>query len=155
MYRLGIDPGLQGALALIDNDFQIVNLGDMPLMAMGKKGKKQVNAAELAKIISLWLQNRDIVMAIIEYVSAQPGQGVSAMFNFGKSCGVIEGVVGTLRIPMVLVTPQTWKKRAGLSGKPKDTARTLAQQLYPGADLAQKKDIGRADALLIARYGLK
>jgi crossover junction endodeoxyribonuclease RuvC len=124
-------------------------------MAMGKH-KHQINTAELAKIIMNWKIKSDTgLTAYLEYVSAQPGQGVSSMFNFGKSCGVVEGILGALQIPMILVTSQTWKKRAGLQGKPKDAARTLAQQLYPGADLSRKKDIGRADSILIARFGLK
>ena len=82
-----------------------------------------------------------------------PGQGVASMFNFGMGYGIIQGVVSALGIPYELVTPQSWKKRAGLIGKDKDNARTMAQQLYPDAPLGRKKDIGRADALLIARFG--
>jgi crossover junction endodeoxyribonuclease RuvC len=79
------------------------------------------------------------------------------MFSFGCSFGVILGVLAALSIPLVLVRPQAWKKRAGLPGKRenKDAARTLAQQLYPLAELGRKKDIGRADAILIARFGAK
>ena len=83
-----------------------------------------------------------------------PGQGVSSMFGFGVSYGILQGVIASLGIPSVLVTPQRWKKAAGLMGKPKDYARTLAQRLYPAAELSRKKDIGRADAILIARYGI-
>jgi crossover junction endodeoxyribonuclease RuvC len=155
-YRMGIDPGLEGAIACIDENDSVAFLFDMPVMAMGKN-KKQVNAAELGKQLIHWQRyiGTDNLVAYMEYISARPGQGVSSMFNFGKSCGIVQGILGALQIPVVFVTPVTWKKRANLSGKPKDMARTLAQQLYPGADLARKKDIGRADALLIARHGLK
>jgi len=84
-----------------------------------------------------------------------PGQGVSSVFSFGKSAGIIEGILAAEKIPMVLVTPQKWKKRAGIIGKEKDAARTLALQLYPqiASHLDRKKDVGRADALLIAHFG--
>jgi crossover junction endodeoxyribonuclease RuvC len=77
------------------------------------------------------------------------------MFAFGESFGVIRGVVSALGMPLELVTPATWKRRFGLIGAEKDAARTKATELYPGIILARKKDVGRADALLIARYGLE
>lgn len=132
----------------------MVEVIDMPVMAMGKT-KKQVNAAELGKILMVW--KKDYYppgpTAYLEQVSAFPGQGVTSMFSFGMSYGVLQGVCGALQIPVVLVTPQAWKRRAGLIGKPKDMARTIAQRLYPSADLARKKDIGKAEAILIARFG--
>lgn len=146
---IGIDPGNTGAIALLDGD-SFVDVIDMPLMANGKK--QQVNAVELAKICSDFVA-RGAHSAIVERVGAMPGQGVSSMFNFGMGFGAIQGVLSALQIPYRLVTPQKWKKAAGLVGKEKDNARTLAQQLYPAAPLGRKKDIGRADAILIARFG--
>lgn len=149
--KIGIDPGISGALALLEEDGTISDYVDMPVMAlMGKRN--QVNAAELGKIIKLWT-NGISCTAYLERVSAMPGQGVSSMFGFGVSYGIVQGVLAALGIPVVMVTPQCWKKRAGLTGKPKDMARTLAQQLYPLAELSRKRDIGRADAILIARFG--
>jgi crossover junction endodeoxyribonuclease RuvC len=146
--KVGIDPGLSGAVAILDDENNLWAVFDMPIM-QASKTKRQVNPADLARIIK---ENcPDIV--IIEAVHAMKGQGVSSMFNFGKSAGVVEGVCAALGIPMMFVTPQKWKKRAGLIGKDKDMARTKAIQLYPDAPLARKKDIGRADAILIARYG--
>jgi len=157
-YKLGIDPGISGALALLNENNTLVDLADMPVMRLGKN-KQQVNAAELAKIISLCQGNiiREVATleAYLELVSAMPKQGVTSMFNFGVSLGVIEGVLAALSIPVYMVTPASWKKRAGLTGKDKEAARTLAQQLYPAAELGMKKHIGRADAILIARYGGK
>ena len=147
---IGIDPGNTGAIAFLTDDFAFIGVHDMPLMANGKK--QQVNAVELSKVIAMPLEDTHI---IIEKVGAMPGQGVSSMFNFGMGYGVIQGVAAAMRIPYTLCTPQQWKKAAGLIGKDKDNARTLAQQLYPEASLARKKDIGRADAILIARYGKK
>ena len=152
MKRIGVDPGLQGALALLNDNLELIEVVDMPVMAMGKH-KNQVNSAELGKLLSRWHSQKGAVTVYLEAVHSMPGQGVSACFNFGDSFGCIRGVCGALQIPIVLVTPQSWKKRAGLLNKPKDYARTLAQQLYPSAELGRKKDIGRADAILIARYG--
>jgi crossover junction endodeoxyribonuclease RuvC len=156
--RIGIDVGNTGALALLNDKSNVVALVDMPIMALGKN-KHQVNAVELARTIERWTTTFTTpylpITVFVEDVHTMPNQGVASSGNFMFGKGVIVGVVATLRLPMILVTPQSWKKRAGLIGKDKDYARTLAQQLYPTADLGRKKDIGRADALLIARYGLK
>lgn len=145
---IGIDPGNTGAIAVLGEDGILHEVHDMPLMANGKK--QQVNPSELRRILDLQFEGTPKV--IIEKVSAMPGQGVSSMFNFGMGFGVLQGVVAGLGFPLYLVTPQAWKKHFNLIGKDKDNARTVAQQLYPDAPLGRKKDIGRADAILIARY---
>jgi crossover junction endodeoxyribonuclease RuvC len=149
--KIGIDPGLSGALALLQDDNRIEDMLDMPVMA-GTGKRQQVNAAQLSKVLRLW-KDGETVTAYLEQVAAMPRQGVSSMFGFGVSYGIVQGVLSTLGIPVILVTPQRWKKAAGLIGKDKDFARTLAQRLYPMAELGRKKDIGRADAILIARFG--
>lgn len=149
--KIGVDPGLDGAIAWLNDGCMFIKVVDMPSMATGT-GRRQVNGAELARIIRNG-GNNDNVTVYLERVNAMPGQGVSSMFSFGMSFGIVLGVIAALEYPVELVTPQVWKKRAGLSGKDKDYARTLAQQLYPGAELGRKKDIGRADAILIARFG--
>ena len=164
---IGIDPGLDGAIAWLKDDLAYIDVVDMPTMA-GTGARRQVNAAELAKILranKYWEtpipgeENRwnkftqPVSVVYLEQVSARPGQGVSSMFSFGDSYGQVKGVIGCLGLPLILVTPQAWKKRAGIIHRDKDAARTMAQQLYPGAALGRKKDIGRADALLIARFG--
>ena len=130
--------------------FRSIEVLDMPTMLLTGK-KQQVNASALAKMLT----DTGDGTAYLEQVHAMPGQGVSSMFNFGMGFGIIKGVLGALQIPMVLVSPATWKKRAGLQGKEKDACRTLMQQLYPSAPLGRKKDIGRADAIAIARFGEK
>lgn len=145
---IGIDPGNTGALAALYPS-GTVEVHDMPTMANGKK--QQVNAAAVAEILSEWSRRGSLV--VVEKVAAMPGQGVTSMFNFGMGYGVIQGVVAATGLPMRLVTPQSWKKPFGLIGKDKDMARTIAQQLYPNESLSRKKDIGRADAILIATYG--
>lgn len=160
-FCLGIDPGLSGALALLDPHGKLVDVQDMPTMIRGSgKGrtKHQVNASALSKIIRFMscaasVSERMPISAVVEHVSAMPGQGVSSMFSMGDSFGVIRGVLAALEIPMETVHPRRWKKQARLLGAEKDAARTVASQLYPQADLSRKKDIGRADAILIARTG--
>jgi len=147
---IGIDPGISGALALLDDDGQLVDVKDMPIMA-GTGKRQQINGAELSKM--LISMSHDVSGAYLEHVSAMPKQGVSSMFSFGMSYGIVLGILAALQIPVLLVTPRAWKKRAGLEKKEKDACRTLMQQLYPAAPLGRKKDIGRADAIAIARFG--
>jgi len=152
---IGIDPGVTGAIAFLRPDLTLVSVEDMPTMLLTGK-KQQVNGAALTALLNKLLQlapGSGDTTAYLERVSAMPRQGVSSMFNFGTGYGVIQGVLAALHIPTVLVSPAQWKKRAGLRGKEKDAGRTLAQQLYPEAPLGRKKDIGRADAILIARFG--
>ncbi|MDD5397527.1 MAG: crossover junction endodeoxyribonuclease [Dehalococcoidia bacterium] len=152
-YVIGIDPGLEGAIVLL-RDNQLKEVADMPTMAAGKH-KRQVNAAQVRDILQGYVESADHekIEIHLEQVSARPGQGVTSMFNFGVSYGIILGVAAALLIPVILCPAAKWKKRIGLLGSDKDMARTKAQMLYPDADLALKKDIGRADAILIARYG--
>ncbi|MFH1031104.1 MAG: hypothetical protein V1767_00835 [Chloroflexota bacterium] len=149
--KCGIDPGIFGAIAFLDDSNNFIKVVDMPVMTIGKS-KHQVNAAELAKIIDSC--SGEGATAYLESVSAMPGQGVTGVFSFGCSFGIVLGVLGALKIPVVLVTPVSWKRRAGLIGKEKDMARTLAIRLYPEAELSRKKDIGRADAICIARFSV-
>ena len=154
MILIGIDPGVSGAIAFLNDDLGLRHVFDMPVMALSGK-KQQVNPAELGKLFRVWLCDVPVenTTAYVERVAAMPPQGVASSFNFGVSYGIVKGVLGALQIPMVLVSPAVWKRRAGLTGKPKDASRTLAQQLYPAAPLGRKKDVGRADSILIARFG--
>jgi len=154
--RIGIDPGVSGAVAFLSDRLELLEVVDMPTMTNGKK--QQINPYELRTLISLRLvkfvpKGIELEKAYLEQVSAMPKQGVSSTFGFGVSFGIIQGVLAGLSLPVVLVTPAVWKRRAKLIGKEKDQARTLAQRLYPSAELGRKKDIGRADAILIARFG--
>lgn len=161
---IGIDPGNTGALALLEDNGDLIEVVEMPTMAHGTKN--QVNPTELANIIGEWQSMAHMndlpITAFVEKVHAMPRRdkngneikmGGASSFSFGMGFGVIQGVLATLKIPMMLTTPQSWKKFHNLLGKDKDNARTLAQQLYPTASLAMKKDIGKADAILIGRAG--
>ena len=132
---------------------------DMPVMEKTHGKGQQVNAAILADNIrhcQAIAEGKSCgLKAYVEQVSAMPGNGVTAMFSFGESFGIIKGVLGTLSISTKYARPTQWKKRAGLQGKPKDAARALVIQQHPeiAGQLTRKKDCGRADAILIARFG--
>lgn len=153
---IGIDPGLTGAIALV-NDGDIVLLWDMPVAEKTYGRGKQVDAYGLADCVreaanTAIYQYTKTLTAHVERVSSMPKEGVTSAFSFGHSTGVIDGVLGALLIPVVYMTPQKWKQHHGLIGKPKDASRTLVIQQYPHRldKFARKKDVGRADAVLIA-----
>ena len=155
MYKIGVNCGITGAIALLQDD-NFVTVEDMPLFRMGKH--RQINAAELAELLETWQSaihgdNADNnYMVYVEEVSAMPGQDVTGVFNFGTSYGIILGCLGALKMPFTMVRPQGWKKRAGLINYENVRVRTLAEQFYPGAPLSRKKDMGRAVAILIAKF---
>jgi len=157
MVIFGVDPGVNGALCILMNK-DIVEVHDMPTMIEGKKNKKQLNGPYLAKIIKGFLQDKKFkdeeFVLIVEQVSAMPGQGVTSMFNFGQSYGVIKGICSALLLPIYFVRPTKWKKHYNLINTNKDASRTKAIELYPGisAQLSRKKDLNKADSILIARY---
>ena len=154
MIILGIDPGLSGALALYDTSEQTVEVFDMPVLELVRNGKKkgEVSAQALANLLA----GRGVKAAYLERVNAMPGQGVTSVFSFGRSTGIVEGILAAYDIPTTLVTPQAWQKAVGQRAG-KDGSRERAMQLFPAqADLFQrKKDDGRSDAALIAYYGAK
>lgn len=151
---IGCDPGQTGCLALLA-DGEPSGFIDMPTMPR-KAGGFEVNAASLAAKVRGCMQKHPgaHVLAVVEQVSAMKGQGVSSMFRFGQSDGVLRGVLGALGIGYVEVHPQSWKRHFGLWGTEKDAARSLAIRRFPSVadELARKKDIGRADALLLALW---
>ena len=150
---LGFDPGQTGAVAAFDGE-RIEAVLDMPTMPRLHGTGHQVDPYTLPTAL-LDLRHGRNASAVLEAVSAMPGQGVSSTFRFGESVGVVLGVLGALQVPVRMVTPTRWKRAAGLLGRDKDAARTLAIQLHPEVadQLARKKDTGRADAVGIARFG--
>jgi len=153
MIIIGIDPGISGAISVLENK-KIIEIHDTPTMIDGKKNKKQINGAQVANIIkSIANGNKEIVIAV-EHVNAMPGQGVTSMFNFGQSFGVIKGICAALSLPIYFIRPAKWKKHFNLINTNKDASRTKAIELYPknSNELSRKKDSNRADAILIARF---
>jgi crossover junction endodeoxyribonuclease RuvC len=130
---------------VILEDTQPIEWMRMPTYMVGKSNR--VNGAAVASFIS------KIDRAVIELVHAMPGQGVTSMFTFGHACGTVFGVLAALEIPVSGITPQEWKKRAGLIGKDKDAARSKALELWPHWRVLDKKGEGQAmaDAALMAR----
>lgn len=150
---IGIDPGCSGAIVVLrDNGEYIAHL-EMPTLQEGKSNR--VNAAAIAAFLKEYTYGQPPMHAFIEKVGAMPGQGVTSMFTFGDACGVVRGVVAGAGIPYTMITPQAWKKSAGLIGSDKDAARSRAIQLYPDLRVLDQKGKGQAvaDALLIARHG--
>jgi crossover junction endodeoxyribonuclease RuvC len=153
MIIIGIDPGLSGGIAVLDNN-RVLELFDMPVMADGKKNKKQLNSALLAKLIKESTSNNSESAVIVEQVNAMPGQGVTSMFNFGQTFGAIKGICATLELPIFFVRPSKWKKHFELINSSKDASRTKAIEMYPhlAEKLSKKKDVNKSDAILIARF---
>jgi|TARA_A200000113_G_C8805133_1_gene335413 crossover junction endodeoxyribonuclease RuvC len=151
----GIDPGVSGALSIYENK-KLKEVIDMPTMSEGKKNKKQINAAQLSLEIKQRINGSSETAVVIEHVTAMPGQGVTSMFNFGQSFGVIKGICSALTLPIYFVRPVKWKKHFNLIGSSKDASRTKAIELFPSFsnDMAKKKDANKADAILIGRYFL-
>ena len=155
MLIIGIDPGISGSICFL-KDGKILNVIEMPTMTEGKKNKKQVNGSQIYNEILNVI--RDIekkeIKVIIEQVSAMPGQGVTSMFNFGQSFGILKGICSGMQLPMYFVRPAKWKKYFNLLNSGKDASRTKAIEIFPyfSSNLAKKKDSNKADAILIANY---
>ncbi len=147
MRVIGIDPGASGALVMLENGVPIEWM-EMPAVKVGSTTR--VNPSAVAEFLS----SVDVTHVYVEAVHSMPKQGVASSFNFGHNVGTIMGVLGALYIPHTLVTPQAWKKAAGLIGTDKDAARARAIQLWPTWRELDKKAKGQAlaDAALIAKY---
>ena len=153
MKIIGIDPGLSGAIAVME-DNKVLHLFDIPVMSEGKKNKRQLNSALLVSLLKENIVSHEEVAVVVEQVNAMPGQGVTSMFNFGQTFGAIKGVCAALDLPIFFVRPSKWKKHFELINSSKDSSRTKAIEMYPklSNQLTKKKDVNKSDAILIARY---
>ena len=155
MFIIGVDPGISGAICFFENG-KIIEIIDMPIMNDGKKNKKQVNGAQIYNEIYKQIKNipKHEINVVLEQVSAMPGQGVTSMFNFGQSFGVIKGICAAMRLPLHFVRPAKWKKYFNLINSEKDASRTKVIEMFPkiSEKLSRKKDNNKADAILIAQY---
>ena len=155
MLIIGIDPGISGSICFFE-DGKILDVLEMPTMTDGKKNKKQVNGAQIYNEISTKIRaiEKQNLRVIIEQVSAMPGQGVTSMFNFGQSFGILKGICSAMQLPMYFVRPAKWKKYFGLIKSEKDASRTKAIEMFPyfSSQLSKKKDSNKADAILIASF---
>jgi crossover junction endodeoxyribonuclease RuvC len=155
MLVIGIDPGISGSICFF-NEGKIIDVVEMPTMTEGKKNKKQVNGAQIFNEISERIKKLDKrnIKIVIEQVSAMPGQGVTSMFNFGQSYGILKGICSAMQLPMYFVRPAKWKKYFNLINSEKDASRTRAIEIFPyfSSQLSRKKDSNKADAILIASF---
>ena len=155
MLIIGIDPGISGSICFLQ-DGKIVDVVEMPTMTEGKKNKKQVNGSQIVNEISEKIKELDKreIKVVIEQVSAMPGQGVTSMFNFGQSFGILKGICSSMQLPMYFVRPAKWKKYFNLINSEKDASRTRAIEIFPyfSNQLSRKKDSNKADAILIASF---
>ncbi len=155
MLILGVDPGITGALALLDPQGRVEMAEDLPsLQRGGGRGRvrREVDPAGLAHLLRPHAAH--IRLALVEAVASRPGQGVASVFSLGHSLGAIHGVLGALGVPVHPIAPSVWKKALGL-GADKEEARAMAARLFPMIPLHRKADHNMAEALLIARYGLR
>ena len=157
MLIIGIDPGISGSICFFQGG-KIIDVVEMPTMTEGKKNKKQVNGSQIFNEISEKIKKLDLdkeeIKVVIEQVSAMPGQGVTSMFNFGQSFGILKGICSAMQLPMYFVRPAKWKKYFNLINSEKDASRTRAIEIFPyfSGQLSRKKDSNKADAILIASF---
>tara|TARA_B100002003_G_scaffold192295_1_gene181513 strand:+ start:87 stop:581 length:495 start_codon:yes stop_codon:yes gene_type:complete len=155
MLIIGIDPGISGAICFFENG-EVKEILDMPNMADGKKNKRQINGPQIYNEISKRIINisKKEVVVVIEQVAAMPGQGVTSMFNFGQSFGVLKGICSAMQLSMHFVRPTKWKKYFNLIKTEKDASRTKVIEIFPyiSSQLSRKKDSNKADAILIASF---
>ena len=155
MLIIGIDPGINGAICFFENG-EVKEILDMPNMAEGKKNKRQIYGPQIYNEISKRIINisKKEVVVVIEQVAAMPGQGVTSMFNFGQSFGVLKGICSAMQLSMHFVRPAKWKKYFNLINTEKDSSRTKVIEIFPyiSSQLSRKKDSNKADAILIASF---
>ena len=155
MLIIGMDPGISGAICFFENG-EVKEIIDMPNMADGKKNKRQINGPQVYNEILSRIKNtpKKEIVVVIEQVSAMPGQGVTSMFNFGQSFGVLKGICSAMQLSMRFIRPAKWKKYFGLIKTEKDASRTKVIEIFPyiSSQLSRKKDSNKADAILIASF---
>jgi crossover junction endodeoxyribonuclease RuvC len=154
MRILGIDPGIHGGLAIVDINSgaaaQLIDAIDIPVV--GVAAKERVDATAMRG----WVLGHSPAHALIERAQAMPKQGASSGFKYGRAVGAIEAVIVCCEVPMTIIEPTAWKKFHGLRGGEKEASRQRALQIFPAAHalLARKRDHGRAEAALIAHFGM-
>ena len=136
MLIIGIDPGISGAICFFEEG-QVKEIIDMPVMADGKKNKRQINGSQIFNEISVRIKDisKKEVLVVMEQVSAMPGQGVTSMFNFGQSFGILKGICSAMLLPMYFVRPAKWKKYFGLINTEKDDAVKFLEILEDDDDV--------------------
>lgn len=154
-----IDPGLQGALGVINERGGYMGMFDAPTLKVKKSGKGHKNTymvADMWKIMHGLTRDYDVVCCAIEYQASRPGQGAPATFSQGYGYGLWTMALASVRVPYEVVQPRKWKADMRIpAGSDKSASILMATQLFPGAPLstARGRDLdGRAEALLIAEH---
>lgn len=149
---LGIDIGVEGAIALLHRGGKLISVHDMPILKDGPRGRSAINAPLLYGIIANSLAGS----AFVESVNARPGEGAVGAFAFGRARGVVEGILAATGLPCTFLTPPAWKRAVGLTLASKDASRAEAIRRWPDRAewFARVRDDGRAEAALIAVAGM-
>jgi crossover junction endodeoxyribonuclease RuvC len=148
---LGCDPGLYGAVALWDDDLDVLVIEDAPVahIEVGKSKNRAVYLDhEYARLVRALCPDR----FVIEKVGGLTGQSASASFNFGAGYGLLRGFAAMLNVPVDFIAPPVWRARLRVPPG-KDGSRLRASQIFPvyTSKFSRKKDDGRAEAALLAR----
>ncbi len=155
MLIVGVDPGLHGAACIYEAEtHHVLAVTDMPVEPWGSKS--HINVPEFMR----WVHRGRADTAAIERVNAMPSidgrrsMGAASAFRFGMVFGEVRGALIGAGLKIVDVPPTTWKDLFELRGRDKDDARGLAAWLHPeiAGLLTRKKDVGRGEAVLIARW---
>jgi hypothetical protein len=150
---LGVDPGLTGAIALVDADGRLHMIEDMPITARGNgRVKHEVDSAGLIHLLRP--HGADIVHGVLEVLGARPGQGVASMFSLGHSFGTASAVLSCLGVPFELLSAAKWKRLVELPAE-KTLVLAAARRRWPAAPLARAKHHGRAEALFMALLAMR
>jgi len=159
MIYVGIDPGLDGGIALIEES-QGSTLFDIPVIfEKTKKGKRRRYCIQaICEIFrhNILKYSREEVFVVLEKAQAMPGQGVSSMFSTGRGFGMYEGILSAFQVRHDVVHPKKWQKEFSISGDTKAKAFQVAQQLFPGQQFTTTRGrllTGRCDSVLMAEYG--
>jgi crossover junction endodeoxyribonuclease RuvC len=152
---LGIDPGIEGAVALLSPSGDLIAIHDLPTLPDGPAGRRRVNPALLVDVLA----KTHASCAYVELVNSRPTDGHVSAFSFGVTRGLLEGCLSALAIPVTMIAPPSWKRTIGLApGKEnaKALSRSEAIRRWPAqaALFARVRDNGRSDAALIGIAGI-
>lgn len=155
MFTIGVDPGLNGAIAIVRDGIQLIDLMDMPTVSNGRgtKVSRSVDGAAIASFLSEFIGQHpmDYIGVVVEKTASMPGQGLASTYSMGHSRGIVEGVVQAKRLPLHLVAPAAWKRVMGLTSD-KELVRGEMLRQFPSAPITRKKDHDRAEAIALALY---
>lgn len=151
---IGIDPGLQGALAFLDPERNLMRIVDMPTFEY-ETTRKRVKVDPYSIVREFTAQ--PVANLYLEEVNASPQMGTVSAFSFGEGKGILLGAAAAMGVPTTQVKPTQWKKQMRVPAD-KRAAVQRASQLFPAISHLFKGPRGgvfdgRAEAALIALFG--